>query len=151
MTLAKESLESMLTKNTEAISVYMEILEGKVSTLDTYNKGISDIMADHPDLREKYSPEDARRLRDLLIRLTRGGLKKKTLRGVRKKIKEMMDIISSIEKAEESLSDWPGCYWSQYREFLHDLEYLISIELFICRMSSSAITRKLKGLSGSAE
>lgn len=141
----------MLTKNTEAISVYMKILEGRVSTLDTYRRGVDEIVANNPDLREKYSPEDARSLRDLLIRLTRGGLKKKTLRRVEKKIREMMNIISSTEKAEVSLSDWLECYWSQYWQFLYDLKYLISIELFLYRMSSSAIARKLREFSEPAE
>lgn len=150
MELTKESLESMLTKNTEAISVYMEILRSKISTLDIYRRGIDEIV-DNPDLREKYSPEDARSLRDLLIRLTRGGLKKKTLRRVEKKIREMMNIISSTEKAEVSLSDWLECYWSQYWQFLYDLKYLISIELFLYRMSSSAIARKLREFSEPAE
>ena len=147
MKSTREDLEKMQTNNTETISVYTKILRSKISTLDIYRRGIDEIVANNPDLREKYSPEDARSLRDLLIRLTRGGLKKKTLRRVEKKIREMMNIISSTEKAEVSLSDWLGCYWSQYWQFLYDLKYLISIELFLYRMSSSAIARKLKEFS----
>lgn len=63
--LTKENLESMLTENTEAISVYTEILKGKVSTLNTYNNGISDIMGDYPNLQKTHIQEDSEALRDL--------------------------------------------------------------------------------------
>lgn len=151
MELTKEKLESMLDNNTEAISVYTKILKSKISTLDIYRRGIDEIVANNPDLREKYSPGDARSLRDLLIRLTCGGLKKKTLRRVEKKIREMMNIISSTEKAEVSLSDWLECYWSQYWEFLYDLKYLITTELFLYSLSNSTIRRELRELSEPAD
>lgn len=151
MTLAKESLESMLTKNTEAISVCVSILEGKVSTLDTYDRGISDIMANHPDLREKYSQRDVETLRDLLIKLTHEGLKKNDLRRVEKKINEMVRAISSVEEAGVSLSQWPWCYLHQYKFFLCDLKYLITTELFLYSLSNSTIRRELRELSEPAD
>lgn len=132
----------MLTKNTEAISVYMKILEGKVSTLDTYNKGISEIMADHhPDLREKYNQEDARDLRDLLVVICHNGLKEETLKAVKGKAKDMIDAVSSIE--EMSLSDWAEHYLNQYRRFLYDLRDLITTEIPLYQASNLAISREL--------
>lgn len=152
MELTKENLESMYAESMRDVSVCVSILEGKVSTLDTYDRGISDIMANHPDLREKYSPEDARSLRDLLIRLTREGLKKKTLRRVEKKINEMVRAaISSVEEAGVSLSQWPWCYLHQYKFFLCDLKYLITTELFLYSLSNSTIRRELRELSEPAD
>ena len=147
MELTKEDLESMLTKNTAAISVYMEILARKVSTLDTYNKGISEIMTDHPDLREKYNQEDARDLRDLLFKLTHEGLNQENLGIVEKKINEMLSAVSSIAEGELPVSDWPGCYWSQYSGFLHGLRELIATEISLYQKSNLAIARKLAELA----
>jgi hypothetical protein len=147
MELAKECLESMMTKNTEAISVYMKILEGKISTLDTYDRGISDIMANHPDLREKYSQRDVENLRDLLVVICHNGLKEETLKAVKRRVKDMIDAVSSIE--EMSLSDWAEHYLNQYRRFLYDLRELISTEIPLYQASNLAIARELAGLAES--
>lgn len=151
MELTKENLESMMTKNTEAISVYMKILRSKMSTLDTYWNGVSEIVADNPDLQDKCSLEDIKDLRNLLVRLTYAGLNKQGLRRVEKKIKEMVRAISSVEEAGVSLSRWPWCYLHQYKFFLCDLKYLITTELFLYSLSNSTIRRELRELSEPAD
>ena len=147
MELTKENLESMMTKNTEAISVYMKILEEKISTLDTYDRGISDIMTNHPDLREKYSQRDVENLRDLLVVICHNGLKEETLKAIKRRVKDMIDAVSSIE--EMSLSDWAEHYLNQYRRFLYDLRELISTEIPLYQASNLAIARELTGLAES--
>ena len=147
MELTKENLESMMTKNTEAISVYMKILEEKISTLDTYDRGISDIMTNHPDLREKYSQRDVENLRDLLVVICHNGLKEETLKAIKRRVKDMIDAVSSIE--EMSLSDWAEHYLNQYRRFLYDLRELISTEIPLYQASNLAIAREMTGLADS--
>ena len=138
----------MQTNNTEAISVYMKILEGKVSTLNTYNNGISDIMGDYPNLRKTHIQEDSKALRDLLVVICHNG-PEGSLEAVKRKINEMLGTVSSIKKGETSLSDWPGCYWSQYWEFLYGLRDLITTELPLYQASNLAIARELAELAES--
>ena len=149
--LTKENLECMRTKNMQDISVYTEILKSKVSTLDTYRNGVSEIVADNPDLQDKCSLEDIKDLRNLLVRLTYAGLNKQGLKRVEKKLKEMVRAISSVEEVGVSLSRWPWCYLYQYKFFLCDLKYLITTELFLYSLSNSTIRRELRELSEPAD
>ncbi len=144
--LTKENLESMLTENTEAISVYTEILKGKVSTLNTYNNGISDIMGDYPNLQKTHIQEDSEALRDLLVSICHNGLEG-SLEAVQGKINEMLGAVSSIAEEESSMSDWPGCYWIQYWKFLRDLRDLITTEVPLYQASNLAIAKKLAELA----
>jgi len=144
--LTKENLESMLTVYTEAISVYTEILKGKVSTLNTYNNGISDIMGDYPNLQKTHIQEDSEALRDLLVSICHNGLEG-SLEAVQGKINEMLGAVSSIAEEESSMSDWPGCYWIQYWKFLHDLRDLITTEVPLYQASNLAIAKKLAELA----
>lgn len=144
--LTKENLESMLTKNTEAISVYMKILEEKVSTLNTYRRGIENIVGDHPSPRETYIQEDSKTLRDLLVAICHNGLEETdTLKAAKGKINEILGSISSMA----SMSDWPGCYWSQYWEFLYSLRDLITTEIPLYQASKLTISKKLAELAES--
>ena len=142
MELTKENLERMYTESLKDVSVYESILEGKVSTLNTYNNGISDIMGDYPNLRKTHIQEDSEALRDLLVVICHNGLEG-SLEAVKGKINEMLGTVSSIAEGESSMSDWPGCYWIQYRDFLHDLRDLITTEIPLYQASSLAIARKL--------
>ena len=85
----------MYAKNTEAISAYARILEGKISTLNSYSNGISDIMGDYPNLRKTHIQEDSEALRDLLVSICHNGLEG-SLEAVQGKINEMLDTVSSI-------------------------------------------------------
>ena len=145
MELTKENLESMLAKNTEAISVYTEIMEGKISTLNTYNNGISDIMSDYPNLQKTHIQEDSEALRDLLVVICHNDLEG-SLEAVQGKINEMLGTVSSIKPP----SDWAEDYLNQYWRFLYDLRDLIT-ELPLYRASNLAISRKLREFSGPAE
>lgn len=145
--LTKENLECMRTKNMQDISVYTEILKSKVSTLDTYRRGIHKIVGDHPSPRETYIQEDSKTLRDLLVSICHNGPKEETSKAAKGKINEMLDTVSSIAEGESSMSDWPGCYWSQYRDFLHDLRDLITTEVPLYQKSNLAIARKLAELA----
>ena len=149
MKLTKENLERMYAENAEDISVRMNILRGKTSTLDTYRNGVSEIVAENPDLRDKYSLEDMKDLRNLLVRLTYAGLNKKDLRRVTRKIEKMVHAISSVEEAETPW--WPWYYLYQYETFLYGLKYTITTELFLYSLSNSAIHRKLREFSEPAE
>ena len=142
----KENLERMYAKNTEAISAYTRILKGKISTLNTYNNGISNIMGDCPNLRKTHIQEDSEALRDLLVVICHNGLEG-SLEAVKGKINEMLDTVSSIAEKESSVSDWPGFYWIQYWEFLRDLRYLITTEVPLYQASNLAIARKLAELA----
>ena len=93
--LTKETLNHMYAKNTEAISAYARILEGKISTLNSYSNGISDIMGDYPNLRKTHIQEDSEALRDLLVSICHNGLEG-SLEAVQGKINEMLDTVSSI-------------------------------------------------------
>ena len=139
--LTKENLECMRTKNMQDISVYTEILKSKVSTLDTYRRGINEIVGDHPSPRETYIQEDSKTLRDLLVAICHNDLEEKTLKAAKGKINEILGSISSMAPT----SDWPGCYWIQYWEFLYGLGDLITTELTLY----STIARKLAELAES--
>ena len=137
--LTKESLGRMYTESLKDVSVYESILEGKVSTLDTYRRGIENIVGDHPSPREIYIQEDSKTLRDLLVSICHNGLKEETSKAAKGKINEILGSISSMAP----MSDWPGCYWIQYWEFLHDLRDLITTEVPLYQASNLAIARKL--------
>ena len=143
--LTKENLNHMYAKNMEAISVYARILEGKISTLNAYNNGISDIMGDYPNLRKTHIQEDSEALRDLLVVICHNGLEG-SLAAVQGKINEMLDTISSIKPP----SDWAEDYLNQYWKFLYDLREIVA-ELPLYRASNLAISRKLRELSEPAE
>lgn len=147
MELTKENLNHMYAKNTEAISAYTRILEEKISTLNTYNNGISDIMGDYPNLRKTHIQEDSEALRDLLVVICHNGLEG-SLEAVQGKINEMLGTVSSIAEGGSPISDWPGCYWSQYRDFLYSLRD-ITAELPLYRASNLAISKKLAELAES--
>lgn len=144
--LTKEVLSHMCAKNTEAISVYASILEGKVSTLNAYNNGISDIMGDYPNLQKTHIQEDSEALRDLLDSICHNG-PEGSLEAVQGKIDKILGAVSSIAEGESPVSDWPGCYWSQYSGFLHDLRELIATEIPLYQKSNLAIARKLAELA----
>ena len=146
MEVTKENLERMYTKNTEAISVYASILEGKVSTLNTYINGISDIMGDYPNLQKTHIQEDSEALRDLLDSICHNG-PEGSLEAVQGKIDKILGAVSSIAEGESPVSDWPGCYWSQYSGFLHGLRELIATEVPLYQKSNLAIARKLAELA----
>lgn len=143
--LTKETLNHMYAKNTEAISAYARILEGKISTLNSYSNGISDIMGDYPNLRKTHIQEDSEALRDLLVSICHNGLEG-SLEAVQGKINEMLDTVSSIAEGGSPMSDWPGCYWSQYRDFLYGLRD-ITTEVHLYQASNLAIARKLAELA----
>jgi len=142
--LTKENLECMRTKNMQDISVYMEILKSKVSTLDSYRRGIENTVGDHPSPREKYIQEDSKNLRDLLVTICHNDLEEKTLKAAKGKINEILGSISSAE-GEASMSDWQKYYLNQYWEFLYGLVDLITTELTLY----STIARKLDELAES--
>lgn len=147
MELTKENLESMYAESMRDVSVYESILEGKVSTLSTYIRGVDQIVDDHPNLREMHIQKDSETLRDLLVAICHNGLKEETLKAVKGKLGEMLGAVSSIE--EMSLSDWAEHYLNQYRRFLYDLRDLIDMEFPLYQMSSSGIARKLAELAES--
>ena len=64
MELAKECLERMYAESMRDVSVYESILEGKVSTLSTYIRGVDQIVDDHPNLREMHIQKDSETRRD---------------------------------------------------------------------------------------
>ena len=147
MELAKECLERMYAESMRDVSVYESILEGKVSTLSTYIRGVDQIVDDHPNLREMHIQKDSETLRDLLVVICHNGLKEETLKAVKGKLGEMLGAVSSIE--EMSLSDWAEHYLNQYRRFLYDLRELISTEIPLYQASNLAIARELAGLTES--
>ena len=147
MELTKENLESMYAESMRDVSVYESILEGKVSTLSTYIRGVDQIVDDHPNLREMHIQKDSETLRDLLVAICHNGLKEETLKAVKGKLGEMLGAVSSIE--EMSLSDWAEHYLNQYRRFLYDLRELISTEIPLYQASNLAIARELAGLAES--
>ena len=144
--LTKETLNHMYAKNTEAISAYARILEGKISTLNSYSNGISDIMGDYPNLRKTHIQEDSEALRDLLVSICHNGLEG-SFEAVQGKIDKILGAVSSIAEGESSMSDWPGCYWSQYSSFLYSLRELITTEVPLYQESNLAIARKLAELA----
>ena len=121
--LTKENLSHMCAKNTEAISVYASILEGKVSTLNAYNNGISDIMGDYPNLQKTHIQEDSEALRDLLDSICHNGPE------------------GSLEAVQGKIDK------SQYSGFLHGLRELIATEVPLYQKSNLAIARKLAELA----
>ena len=147
MELTKENLESMYAESMRDVSVYESILEGKVSTLSTYIRGVDQIVDDHPNLREMHIQKDSETLRDLLVAICHNGLKEETLKAVKGKLGEMLGAVSSIE--EMSLSDWAEHYLNQYRRFLYDLRDLITTEIPLYRASNLAIARELARLAES--
>ena len=147
MELTKENLESMYAESMRDVSVYESILEGKVSTLSTYIRGVDQIVDDHPNLREMHIQKDSETLRDLLVANCHNGLKEETLKAVKGKLGEMLGSVSSIE--EMSLSDWAEHYLNQYRRFLYDLRDLITTEIPLYRASNLAIARELARLAES--
>ena len=131
----------MCTKNAKNASAFVSALRDDLSTLEAYRNGVSEIVGNYPDLRDKYNLEDIRDLKSLLVRLTYAGPSKKGLKRTERKLKEMVRTISSVEEAETSR--WPWCYLHQYEEFLYYLEATIRTEIFFCPLRNLAILRGL--------
>ena len=119
----------MLNNNTETVAVHMVVLRRKVSTLDTYRRGIDEILDGYTGTRKTYIQKDSENLRDLLIKLSNEGLKEETLKAVTAKINEILVSISSIAGEELFMSGWPKSYLNQYWGFLCNLKYLVDTEL----------------------
>ena len=85
--------------------MYASILEGKVSTLNAYNNGISDIMGDYPNLQKTHIQEDSEALRDLLDSICHNG-PEGSLEAVQGKIDKILGAVSSIAEGESPVSDW---------------------------------------------
>lgn len=139
----------MCTKNAKNASAFVSALRDDLSTLEAYRNGVSEIVGNYPDLRDKYNLEDIRDLKSLLVRLTYAGPSKKGLKRTERKLKEMVRAISSVEEAETSR--WPWCYLHQYEEFLYYLLATIGTEIFFYPLRNLAILRGLYEPPGLAD